>query len=130
MAGVGRRVLLVVAAMATASVAAAQDISGPLSNPDGGSLPAKPAKRATAHRAKPASTAKRTAGRASARLPAEAPAVPTADMGAVKRSAPVDPISFGMKWNGSNESAGQSRIDNLNGSATGTGAEVGMKLHF
>ena len=122
--------LLVVAAIARTSVAAAQDISGPLSNPDDGGLPAKPAKRAAAHRTKAASTAKRTASPASARKPAEAPAIPTADKGTAKCGAPVDSISFGMKWNGSNESASQSRIDNLNGSATGTGAEVGMKLHF
>ena len=46
------------------------------------------------------------------------------------RPRPADPLSFGMKWNGSNDNAAQTRIENLNGNATGTGAEVGMKLHF
>jgi hypothetical protein len=43
---------------------------------------------------------------------------------------PDDPVSFGMKWNGTNDNAQQQRIQNYNGTLPGTGAEVGMKLHF
>jgi hypothetical protein len=46
------------------------------------------------------------------------------------RSAVGDPVSFGMKWNGSNDSASQTRVQNYDGNAPGTGAEVGLKLHF
>lgn len=42
----------------------------------------------------------------------------------------TNPLTLGMKWNGNNDSAGQTRIENLHGGAVGTGAEVGLKLHF
>ena len=57
------------------------------------------------------------------------PAEPVAEPGA-KTSAPGSPLSLGMKWNGSNDSAGQTRVQNYNGNTQGTGAEVGLKLHF
>lgn len=40
------------------------------------------------------------------------------------------PVSFGMKWNGSNDSSTQTRVQNYNGTAEGAGAELGMKMHF
>ncbi len=125
-----RGLVLLLAAMVTASPAIAQEPSGPLDAPAPASAVAKPARHSTAHRAKAAATAKRTAVPASARLPVATPAMPTADVAASKPVPPTDPVSFGMKWNGSNDNAAQTRIENLNGNATGTGAEVGMKLHF
>lgn len=44
--------------------------------------------------------------------------------------APADPLSLGMKWNGSNDDARATRVQNYDGNAVGTGAEVGLKLHF
>ncbi len=121
----------VLAAVVPASSARAQGLSGPLDTPTTtASTPTKPSKHAAVHRAKAANTARRAAIPASARLPLEKPAGPATQTNVAKSNAPVDPISFGLKWNGSNDSAGQTRIENLNGNATGTGAEVGMKLHF
>ncbi len=125
-----RAMPLVVIVLTATSAATAQGLFGPLDTPSAASSPTKPAKHATAHRVKAAIAARRTTVPPSARLPSEVPAVPAAETGVAKPNAPVDPISFGMKWNGSNDSAGQTRIENLNGNATGTGAEVGMKLHF
>ncbi len=41
-----------------------------------------------------------------------------------------DPLSLGMKWNGSNDSPEQTRIQNYGGTAAGTGASVGLNYHF
>ena len=41
-----------------------------------------------------------------------------------------DPFSLGMKWNGSNDNAEQTRIQNYGGTAAGTGASVGLNYHF
>ncbi len=41
-----------------------------------------------------------------------------------------DPLSLGMRWNGSNDNAEQTRIQNYGGSAAGTGAAVGLNYHF
>ena len=41
-----------------------------------------------------------------------------------------DPLEFGGKWNGSNDTAEKTRADNYNGNAAGTGGEVGLKMHF
>lgn len=125
-----RAMPLVLTVLVPASSARAQGLSDPLDTPTAASTPTKPSKHAAAHRAKAANTARRTAVPASARLPLETPAVPVAQTSVAKSNTPVDPISFGMKWNGSNDSASQTRLENLNGNATGTGAEVGMKLHF
>ena len=128
-----RRMTLVAVATLTASAALAEELSDPPSAPAAAivpAVPAKPARHSAAHRAKVATAARRTAVPASARLPAETPAVPAADLAVAKPIPQADPVAFGMKWNGSNDSAGQTRIENLNGNAAGTGAEVGMKLHF
>lgn len=42
----------------------------------------------------------------------------------------ADPLSIGMKWHGSADDARETRVQNYNGNAAGTGAEVGMQLHF
>ncbi len=60
-----------------------------------------------------------TASPASKPAPRKPVAVPTSD-----------PLSLGMKWNGSNDSAEQTRIQNYGGTATGTGASVGLNYHF
>lgn len=129
MSGVGR-LLGVAATIVTISGAAAQGLSGPLAGPDGASPATKATKHSAAHRAKPAKAAKQVALPASEGWSTRAPAKPSAETIAAKPTAPADPLSFGMKWNGSNDNAAQTRIENLNGNATGTGAEVGMKLHF
>ena len=46
------------------------------------------------------------------------------------KDAPADPLSLGMKWNGSNDNAEQTRTQNYSGSAPGTGASVGLIYHF
>ena len=98
-------------------------LDGPLAAPD--AAPAAPlhhpkAKARKAHHAsaKPAPEATDAAHA----VPADAPAP--------SHEAPADPLSLGMKWNGNNDSAAQTRSQNLDGNAAGTGAEVGMKLHF
>ena len=48
----------------------------------------------------------------------------------VSHAKPVDPIELGGKWNGANDDASKTRVQNYNGDATGTGGEVGLKLHF
>jgi hypothetical protein len=35
-----------------------------------------------------------------------------------------------MKWNGNNESATQTRVQNYGGDAQGAGAAMGLKFHF
>ncbi len=46
--------------------------------------------------------------------------------------AKTDPgaIDLGMKWNGNNDTATQTRVQNYGGDASGAGAEVGLKFHF
>ena len=56
--------------------------------------------------------------------------IPAADAAPASSGAPADPLDLGMKWNGNNDNAAQTRSQNLDGNAFGTGAEVGMKLHF
>ena len=41
-----------------------------------------------------------------------------------------DPLKLGLKWNGSNDSVGQTRSQNYGGTAVGTGASVGLGYHF
>ena len=125
-----KQLILMMLAMSASSAVMAQALEGPLAAVDEPTEPSstpKSAKHATARRAKP--VAKRTETPLAKRLPSPT-ATPTAEVGAAKSTAPTDPVSFGMKWNGSNDSVGQTRIENLNGNAVGTGAEVGMKLHF
>lgn len=130
MPGTGR-MMAVAVGLCVAGAAHAQGLAGPLapsdSPPTAAAVGAAPVKR-SARRAK-AAAPKRTAVPASARLPAE-PRVPVPEPVAAGASGGTNPVSFGMKWNGSNDNAAQTRIENLNGQATGTGAEVGMKLHF
>ena len=112
-------IAVILAATTIAAAAASQELASP-------DAAARAGKHAAAHRSKAAS---RRAS-AAARLPADVPSPSGAEVTSAKVAVPSDPLSFGMKWNGSNESAGQTRIDNLNGGAVGTGAAVGMKLHF
>ncbi len=48
----------------------------------------------------------------------------------VSHARPNDPVEIGGKWNGSNASSAQTRAENYNGDAAGTGGAVGLKLHF
>ena len=68
------RAMLLVMAVPT-SAATAQGLSGPLDTPSAASSPAK---RATAHRAKAATAARRSTVPSSAQLPSDVPAVPAA----------------------------------------------------
>ncbi len=74
--------------------------------------------------------------RSTSALPSEVPAgaAPRAakpiSPKATKAVAPDDPLSLGMKWNGSNDNAEQIRTQNYGGGAAGTGASVGLKYHF
>ena len=43
---------------------------------------------------------------------------------------PDDPVSLGLRWNGNNDSATQTRTQNYGGNAVGAGAAVGLNLHF
>ena len=123
------RVLAGFAMIAGASAAQGQDLSGPLlaRNATPAAVVTKREKSVhAARRAKPMMKDNRIVVPTSARLPV----VQDHTITSAKVTVPDDPMSFGMKWNGSNDSAGQTRIENLNGGAVGTGAEVGMKLHF
>ncbi len=107
------------------SAAAQSSLDGPLASPEA-AAPAAP------HRAK--AKPKKLRHAAARPVPAVdgARAVPQPSPTAASTSAARadDPISLGMKWNGNNDSAAETRSINRNGDAVGTGAEVGMKLHF
>ena len=55
---------------------------------------------------------------------------PTGHRSVVSHATPNDPVEIGGKWNGSNASSAQTRSENYNGDAAGTGGSVGLKLHF
>ena len=112
----------------TAPASAQGVLDGPLTAPDAAAAPKVPAASSTS---KPRKKAPRHAAAKAA------PAVPvfareTPDRQAPQRPATKadDPLSVGMKWNGSNDNSSQTRVQNYNGTAAGTGAEVGLKLHF
>ena len=111
-------------AATTAAAQAPPGVQGPLGEP-GTTAPIKvkpkPAKRARKHAATPAADLPRDAADAS-RAP-----VPTSSHGAAPAA---DPISLGFKWQGTNDTAEKTRVQNYNGDAAGTGAAVGLKLHF
>lgn len=112
-------------AVAWAAPAGAQSpLDGPLAAPDAPAA-ATPKPHAKAKAKKPRHVASKPAPDVEA-TPERVPAAAEAP----SRRAPADPLSLGMKWNGSNDTAGQTRSQNLDGGAFGSGAEVGMKLHF
>ena len=110
---------------------------GPLSAPN--AIVTPPAKAAPAKAASPKTALAKT--RKPKKAAAAAVADPLADTVPERRptkaatAKPVkdtsaDPLSLGMKWNGSNDNAEQTRIQNYGGGAAGTGASVGLKYHF
>ena len=107
-------------------------LDGPLAAPDARTpskaVRAKPAKAPTAK----ARAAKTTSGvdAKAAHLDdqRESPSKPMPHRSAAEPTP--DPLNLGMKWNGSNDTAEQTRIQNYGGSATGTGASVGLNYHF
>jgi hypothetical protein len=112
-----------------AGAASAQSLTdGPLSAPGANEpVPAK-AHAPKGHKAA-AKTTHHKEAKASRPLPdPPEPAVPVA----AKRPSgePTDPLSLGMKWNGSNDNAEKTRIQNYGGDAAGTGAAVGLNYHF
>ena len=99
---------------------------GPLAAP--GAALEKPVAKPKKHQAaKPAKTSKATQAGDFKQVPPRAtpPVIPDQ-----KTPSVSDPVSLGMKWNGSNDGTTQTRTQNYNGGAQGTGAEVGLKLHF
>ena len=56
--------------------------------------------------------------------------MPAHDIPGIQHATEDNPLSLGMKWNGSNDNASQTRVQNYGGDAAGTGAAVGLKLHF
>lgn len=102
---------------------------GPLASPDASPTPKAskpPAKKKVAHKG-----AKTTHAKAATADDEAGGARPDAQpILHAPGGAPADPLSFGMKWNGANDDARGTRVQNYNGDAQGTGAEVGMKLHF
>lgn len=125
------RALLLCASIAlvlgAASAFAQSPLEGPLAAPDFAPLATPPKPKATkgTHR-KSTKTARRAPPKTD-----DAPAADGAAQPLVQPSGgPANPVDFGMKWNGSNDNAAQTRAQNYDGSAQGTGAEVGMKLHF
>ena len=113
-----------VAMLVSAGTGLAQGaLEGPLGAPDA-SIAAPvgktPGTKQKNHRARKADMSEATKARAtSASLPEPKTASET-----------VNPLSLGMKWSGSNDNAEQTRVQNYGGAAAGTGAEVGLKLHF
>ena len=103
----------------------AQVAESPLSQPDAPVAVRKPPAKA----AKPANKAHvRKSATASSLPPRAAPTVPSAE--GTPPAIADDPLSFGFKWQGTNDTAEKTRVQNYNGTATGTGAAVGLKLHF
>ena len=114
----------------TASVrpASAQSLDGPLSASDA----APPTDRAVHARPKPhkahhaaAKGAKAPATQSDAAVPR-----PTAAEAPSSKTVPGDAFDLGMKWNGSNDGAAETKFQSGPNTSAGTGAEVGMKLHF
>ena len=124
-----RFVLILVAVLCgPVGVEAQTATEGPLAAPSSGTPP-HPSKKAIARKHKHAagSAGSPIGGAADGNAqPAEAHA--RGRQGVASPAA--DPLSFGMQWNGSNDSARATRVQNYDGDAAGTGASVGMKLHF
>ncbi|MCX8255249.1 exported protein of unknown function [Beijerinckiaceae bacterium RH AL1] len=117
--------------VATASAQAQQSpLDGPLAAPGEAASapaanPAKPkAKPHKAHHAK-AKPVREPAEAQDAAVPRQPGETPSA-----RATAPADAVDLGMKWNGNNDTAAQTRFQNGPNNAFGSGAEVGMKLHF
>ena len=117
---------------ATAMPALAQSpLDGPLASPDA-TPPAVHA--ATPHaRFKPRKV--RHAAAKGAKVPAAesdaaVPRPTSAEAPSSSKTAPGDAVDLGMKWNGSNDGSAQTKFQSGPNTSPGSGAEVGMKLHF
>ena len=131
-----RALTIVMAFAAMSAVALAQVPEGPLVDPAVTPAPAKPVKSKLVkklHKKASAVASTKTGAVPSDSVPTKAAAVP----GSVPSSradhhgtTTTDPVSFGMKWNGNNDTAEKTRVQNYGGDAAGTGAAVGLKLHF
>ena len=128
------RARLILAALAAsvslAAPALAQSpLDGPLAVPDAAPSTQAPATHA---RTKPRKT--HHAAAKGAKLPAAAADAavprPTSAEAPAHAAAPADAFDLGMKWNGSNDGSAQTKFQSGPNTSPGTGAEVGMKLHF
>ena len=132
-----RRVIIWLSACClTGGVACSQTPEGPLGAPSPvaqsrapSASTSEPHQAATSRAVHRRHAAKTHATRPAARDQNAPAATPTA-AATTAASRADDPLSFGMKWNGSNDNGVQTRTQNYNGNAEGTGAEVGLKLHF
>ena len=117
---------LMMAVTASETSALAQSaLDGPLATPD--AAPATHAKRKPrkAHHAAAKTAKMPAAAEADAAVPR-----PTSAEAPARAAPPVDPVDLGMKWNGTSDGSAQTRFQNGLDGAFGSGAEVGMKLHF
>ena len=120
--------VLILAALADPGAARAQTmLDGPLAASE---TPA-PAVSSKARPAKSVKVHPKVAHHAKAPSPDRSKAeTPERDIPVARRTTEDNPLSLGMKWNGSNDNASQTRVQNYGGEASGTGAAVGLKLHF
>ncbi len=116
---------------ATAMPALAQSpLDGPLASPDA----TPPAVHATTPHAKSKPRKLHHAAAKGAKVPgSESDAAvprPTSAEAPSSKTAPGDAVDLGMKWNGSNDGSAQTKFQSGPNTSPGSGAEVGMKLHF
>ena len=128
------RAIVLTMAVAALTPAMGQVPQGPLADPGAppaaaAPLKSKPAKKPRPKHRKTAATPRTPSDRPQSQDASAADAIPTS-RAAHKGTTSSDPVSFGMKWNGSNDTAEKTRVQNYNGDATGAGAAVGLKLHF
>ena len=137
-------ILICLICCALAGPAPAQSLTdGPLAAPDAERpAPSKVPKPASTAHAKKSAAKSRTAASPHASRARDAQATdrdeggPTGQRNAERtlpRPVPdrtTDPLSLGMKWQGSNDSPEQTRTQNYGGTAPGTGASVGLNYHF
>ena len=120
---------LAMAAMALPALAQSP-LDGPLASPDA----TPPVAHAAPPRAKSKPRKVRHAAAKGARVPAAesdtAAPRPTSAEAPSSRTAPGDAVDLGMKWNGSNDGSAQTKFQSGPNTSPGSGAEVGMKLHF
>jgi hypothetical protein len=62
--------------------------------------------------------------------PAGSAAAPQGHTSVERHIGSDDLITLGGKWNGANDTAEKTRVENYNADALGSGGEMGFKLHF
>ena len=128
--------------LAVGPTAAQQPTGGPAGADHAGPAPgaepsigrrSSPAKARAGHKVPAPRAASRPKGDLAgpdATSPIDLSGSPTPARAASRATAPDNPLSLGLKWNGNNDTATQTRAQNYGGEAAGAGASVGLKLHF